>query len=394
VFPPPPVNGLGTIGGFRMQIEDRGGLGFEELYKQTQNLIAKGNQTPELQGLFSSFQVNVPQVDADVDREKAESQGVSVQGLFDTMQVYLGSLYINDFNAFGRTYPVTAQAEPSFRLQAEDVVRLKTRNAAGDMIPLGSFVTVKRSSGPDRVMHYDSYPTAEINGGPAAGVSTGQAQAAMEQLARQELPNGMSFEWTDLTYQQIIAGNTALLIFPLVVLLVFLVLAAQYESLSLPLAVILIMPMVLLSAIAGVGLTHGDNNIFTQIGLIVLVGLASKNAILIVEFARDRELEGVPALQAALDAARLRLRPILMTSLAFIMGVVPLVTSTGAGAEMRHAMGIAVFSGMLGVTVFGLMLTPLFYVLVRKLSWSRALKGTPGVAVDGHAQPSFGDNTG
>jgi hydrophobe/amphiphile efflux-1 (HAE1) family protein len=394
VFPPPPVNGLGTIGGFRMQIEDRGGLGFEELYKQTQNLIAKGNQTPQLQGLFSSFQVNVPQVDADVDREKAESQGVSVQDLFDTMQVYLGSLYINDFNAFGRTYPVTAQAEPSFRLQAEDVVRLKTRNAAGDMIPLGSFVTVKRSSGPDRVMHYDSYPTAEINGGPAAGVSTGQAQAAMEQLARRELPNGMSFEWTDLTYQQIIAGNTALLIFPLVVLLVFLVLAAQYESLSLPLAVILIMPMVLLSAIAGVGLTHGDNNIFTQIGLIVLVGLASKNAILIVEFARDRELEGVPALQAALDAARLRLRPILMTSLAFIMGVVPLVTSTGAGAEMRHAMGIAVFSGMLGVTVFGLMLTPLFYVLVRKLSWSRAMKGTAGVAIDAHAQPSFSDNTG
>ena len=394
VFPPPPVNGLGTIGGFRMQIEDRGGLGFEELYKQTQNLMAKGNQGPELQGLFSSFQVNVPQVDADVDREKAESQGVSVQDLFDTMQVYLGSLYINDFNAFGRTYPVTAQAEPSFRLQAEDVVRLKTRNAAGDMIPLGSFVTVKRSSGPDRVMHYDSYPTAEINGGPAAGVSSGQAQAAMERLARQELPNGMSFEWTELTYQQIIAGNTALLIFPLVVLLVFLVLAAQYESLSLPLAVILIMPMVLLSAITGVELTQGDNNIFTQIGLIVLVGLASKNAILIVEFARDRELEGVPVLQAALDAARLRLRPILMTSLAFIMGVVPLVTSTGAGAEMRHAMGIAVFSGMLGVTVFGLMLTPLFYVLVRKLSWFRALKGTPGVAVDAHAQPSFSDNTG
>jgi multidrug efflux pump len=368
VFPPPPVNGLGTIGGFRMQIEDRGGLGFEELYKQTQNLMAKGNQTPELQGLFSSFQVNVPQVDADVDREKAKSQGVSVQALFDTMQVYLGSLYVNDFNAFGRTYPVTAQAEPGFRLQAEDVVRLKTRNSAGDMIPLGSFVTVKRSAGPDRVMHYDSYPTAEINGGPGAGFSTGQAQAAMERLAQQELPNGMSFEWTELTYQQIIAGNTAVLIFPLVVLLVFLVLAAQYESLSLPLAVILIMPMVLLSAITGVALTHGDSNIFTQIGLIVLVGLASKNAILIVEFARDRELEGTTPVQAALDAARLRLRPILMTSLAFIMGVVPLVASTGAGAEMRHAMGIAVFSGMLGVTVFGLLLTPLFYVLVRTLS--------------------------
>jgi multidrug efflux pump len=386
---------LGTIGGFRMQIEDRGGLGFDELYKQTQNLMAKGNQTPQLQGLFSSFQVNVPQVDADVDREKAKSQGVSVQELFDTMQVYLGSLYVNDFNAFGRTYPVTAQAEPGFRLQAEDVVRLKTRNAAGDMIPLGSFVTVKRSSGPDRVMHYDSYPTAEINGGPAPGFSSGQAQAAMEQLARQELPNGMSFEWTDLTYQQILAGNTALLIFPLVVLLVFLVLAAQYESLSLPLAVILIMPMVLLSAITGVELTHGDSNVFTQIGLIVLVGLASKNAILIVEFARDRELEGVPVLQAALDAARLRLRPILMTSLAFIMGVVPLVTSTGAGAEMRHAMGIAVFSGMLGVTVFGLLLTPLFYVLVRRLSRRPgALKVSPDLTLTAHAQPSFSDNTG
>jgi hydrophobe/amphiphile efflux-1 (HAE1) family protein len=382
VFPPPPVNGLGTIGGFRMQIEDRGGLGFEELYTQTQNLMTKGGQTPELQGLFSSFQVNVPQVDAQVDREKAKSQGVSVQELFDTMQVYLGSLYINDFNAFGRTYPVTAQAEPGFRLQAEDVVRLKTRNAAGAMIPLGSFVTVKRSSGPDRVMHYNSYPTAEINGGPAAGYSSGQAQAAMERIARQELPNGMSFEWTDLTYQQIIAGNTGVLIFPLVVLLAFLVLAAQYESLTLPLAVILIMPMVLLSAITGVEITRGDSNIFTQIALIVLVGLASKNAILIVEFARDREFEGAPPLQAALDAARLRLRPILMTSLAFIMGVVPLVTSTGAGAEMRHAMGIAVFSGMLGVTLFGLLLTPLFYVLVRKLSASaRAAKRAAPVHV-------------
>ncbi len=369
VFPPPPVMGLGTIGGFRMQIEDRGGLGFEELYKQTQNLMAKGSQDPALQGLFSSFQVNVPQVDAEVDREKAESQGVPIQELFDTMQVYLGSFYVNDFNAFGRTYPVNLQAEPGFRLQPEDVVRLKTRNAAGDMIPLGSFITVKRSSGPDRVMHYNSYPTAEINGGPAAGYSSGQAQAAMERLARQELPNGMSFEWTELTYQQILAGNTALLVFPLVVLLVFLVLAAQYESLSLPLAIILIMPMVLLSAITGVEITHGDNNIFTQIGLIVLVGLAGKNAILIVEFARDRELEGgTTPLQAALDAARLRLRPILMTSLAFIMGVVPLVTSTGAGSEMRHAMGVAVFSGMLGVTFFGLMLTPLFYVMVRKLS--------------------------
>ncbi|MGA3158479.1 MAG: multidrug efflux RND transporter permease subunit [Steroidobacteraceae bacterium] len=395
MFPPPPVMGLGTIGGFRLQIEDRGGLGFDELYRQTQNLITKGYQTPQLQGLFSSYQASVPQVDADVDREKAMSQGVSVQGLFDTMQVYLGSLYVNDFNAFGRTYPVTAQADPGFRLQAEDVLRLETRNAAGQMIPLGSFVTVKRSSGPDRVMHYNGYPTAEINGGPAAGVSTDQAQAAIEQLAQQELPNGMSYEWTELTYQQILAGNTAALIFPLVVLLVFLVLAAQYESLSLPLAVILIMPMVLLSAITGVELTHGDSNIFTQIGLIVLVGLASKNAILIVEFARDRELEGATPLQSALDAARLRLRPILMTSLAFIMGVVPLVISSGAGAEMRHAMGIAVFSGMLGVTVFGLLLTPLFYVLARKLS-ARVPKGNPSPA-DAAAlpgEPALSDSTG
>jgi multidrug efflux pump len=380
VFPPPPVMGLGTIGGFRMQVEDRSGAGFEELFKQTQNLIAKGNQTPELQGLFSSYQVNVPQIDADVDREKAKSQGVSVQDLFDTMQVYLGSLYVNDFNSFGRTYAVTAQAEPSFRLQAEDIVRLKTRNAAGDMIPLGSFVTVKHSAGPDRVMHYNSYSTAEINGGPAAGFSSGQAQAQMEKLARQELPNGMSFEWTELTYQQIIAGNTAVLIFPLVVLLAFLVLAALYESLSLPIAVILIMPMVLLSAITGVQLTHSDNNIFTQIGLIVLVGLASKNAILIVEFARDRELQGERPLRAVLDGARLRLRPILMTSLAFIMGVVPLVISTGAGSEMRHAMGVAVFSGMIGVTVFGLLLTPLFYLLMRKLTHAaqaRRSRATP-----------------
>ena len=242
-------------------------------------------------------------------------------------------------------------------------------------------------------MHYNSYPTAEINGGPAVGFSSGQAQAAIEQLARQELPNGLSFEWTELTYQQIIAGNTAVLIFPLVVLLVFLVLAAQYESLSLPLAVILIMPMVLLSAITGVELTHGDSNIFTQISLIVLVGLASKNAILIVEFARDQELEGVAPLQAALNAARLRLRPILMTSLAFIMGVVPLVISTGAGAEMRHAMGIAVFSGMLGVTGFGLVLTPLFYVLVRKLS-ARARAKNTGVSATLIEHPRLSDETG
>jgi multidrug efflux pump len=372
VFPPPPVQGLGTIGGFRLQVEDRNSLGFEELARQTDNLIAESRATPQLAGLFSSYQVNVPQVDAQVDREKAKSQGVALADIFDTLQIYLGSLYVNDFNLFGRTYQVNAQAEPRFRLDAEDIAHLKTRNAAGDMIPLGSFVTVRPSSGPDRVMHYNGYPTAEINGAPGVGYSSGQAQAAMEALARRALPNGMSFEWTDLTYQQILAGNTAIIVFPLVVLLVFLVLAAQYESLRLPLAVILIMPMVLLSAITGVQLAGSDNNVFTQIGLIVLVGLAGKNAILIVEFARDREAHGERTLRAVLDAARLRLRPILMTSLAFIMGVVPLVLSEGAGAEMRHAMGVAVFSGMLGVTFFGLLLTPLFYLLVRRLRLGRA----------------------
>src|ERR1700693_4917643 len=367
IFPPPPVQGLGTIGGFRLQVEDRGSAGFEELYKQTQNLIAKGNATPGLAGLFSGFQINVPQIRADVDREKAKSQGVDLQNLYDTMQIYLGSLYANDFNRFGRTYQVNVHAEPEFRLQAEDIVKLKTRNAAGEMIPLKSFVTVESSSGPDRVMHYNSFVTAEINGAAAPGFSTGQAQKIMEDLAHRELPNGMTFEWTELTYQQILAGNTMIYIFPLVVLLVFLVLAAQYESLALPLAVIMIMPMVLLSAILGVKLSGGDNNIFTQISLIVLVGLASKNAILIVEFARDAEAHGASTLRAILKAAHLRLRPILMTSFAFIMGVIPLVLSSGAGAEMRHAMGVAVFSGMLGVTLFGLVLTPVFYVVLQSL---------------------------
>src|SRR5712671_3020475 len=387
IFPPPPVQGLGTIGGFRLQVEDRGSAGFEELYKQSQNLIAKGNATPGLAGLFSSFQINVPQIRADVDREKAKSQGVDLQNLYDTMQIYLGSLYANDFNRFGRTYQVNVQAEPEFRLQAEDIVKLKTRNAAGEMIPLSSFVNVESSSGPDRVMHYNGFATAEINGAAAPGFSTGQAQKIMEDLAHRELPNGMTFEWTELTYQQILAGNTMIYIFPLVVLLVFLVLAAQYESLALPLAVIMIMPMVLLSAILGVKLSGGDNNIFTQISLIVLVGLASKNAILIVEFARDAEAHGASTLRAILKAAHLRLRPILMTSFAFIMGVIPLVLSSGAGAEMRHAMGVAVFSGMLGVTLFGLVLTPVFYYLVRRLRRRHAPYVAPP-ALDAVAQHS------
>jgi len=365
IFPPPPVQGLGTIGGFRIQVQDRGNLGYEELYKQVQNVLAKSAEYPELAGLFTSYQVNVPQIDADIDREKAKTHGVPIDQIFDTMQVYLGSLYANDFNRFGRTYQVNVQAEQKFRLTPEQIGQLKVRNDRGEMVPLSTFVKVSDSAGPDRVMHYNGFLTAEINGAAAPGYSSGQAEDAMERLLQAELPNGMSYEWTELTYQQILAGNTAMFVFPLCVLLAFLVLAAQYESWSLPLAVILIVPMTLLSAITGVILSGGDNNVFTQIGLIVLVGLACKNAILIVEFAKDKQEEGMDRLAAVLEACRLRLRPILMTSFAFIMGVVPLVLSTGAGAEMRHAMGVAVFSGMLGVTFFGLLLTPVFYLVIR-----------------------------
>ncbi|MDR8362863.1 MULTISPECIES: efflux RND transporter permease subunit [Pseudomonas] len=365
IFPPPPVQGLGTIGGFRLQIEDRGNLGYDELYKETMNIIAKSQSVPELAGLFTSYTVNVPQVDAAIDREKAKTHGVAVSDIFDTLQIYLGSLYANDFNRFGRTYQVNVQAEQQFRLESDQIGQLKVRNNRGEMIPLATFIKVSDTSGPDRVMHYNGFITAEINGAAAPGYSSGQAEKAIEKLLKDELPNGMTYEWTDLTYQQILSGNTALFVFPLCVLLAFLVLAAQYESWSLPLAVILIVPMTLLSAITGVIASGGDNNIFTQIGLIVLVGLACKNAILIVEFAKDKQEEGLGPLAAVLEACRLRLRPILMTSFAFIMGVVPLVFSSGAGAEMRHAMGVAVFSGMLGVTFFGLLLTPVFYVLIR-----------------------------
>ena len=365
IFPPPPVQGLGTIGGFRLQIEDKGNLGYDELYKETMNIINKSHNVPELAALFTSYTVNVPQVDAAIDREKAKTHGVAVSDIFDTLQIYLGSLYANDFNRFGRTYQVNVQAEQQFRLESDQIGQLKVRNNKGEMIPLATFIKVSDTSGPDRVMHYNGFITAEINGAAAPGYSSGQAEKAIEKLLKDELPNGMTYEWTDLTYQQILSGNTALFVFPLCVLLAFLVLAAQYESWSLPLAVILIVPMTLLSAITGVIISGGDNNIFTQIGLIVLVGLACKNAILIVEFAKDKQLEGLDPLAAVLEACRLRLRPILMTSFAFIMGVVPLVFSSGAGAEMRHAMGVAVFSGMLGVTFFGLLLTPVFYVLIR-----------------------------
>ncbi len=373
IFPPPPVMGLGTVGGFKMQLEDTGAVGYAELDKAAKAFMAAASKAPELGPMFSSYEINVPQLDVDLDRVKAKQQGVAITDVFDTMQIYLGSLYINDFNRFGRVYQVRAQADAPFRAHAEDIGALKTRNAAGEMVPLSSLVTVSQSFGPEMVVRYNGFTAADINGGPAPGYSSSQAEAAAERIADEVLPPGVKFEWTDLTYQKIIAGNAGIWVFPISVLLVFLVLAAQYESLTLPLAVILIVPMSILAALAGVFLTGGDNNIFTQIGLMVLVGLACKNAILIVEFARELEILGATPLRAAIDASRLRLRPILMTSIAFIMGVIPLVLSSGPGSEMRQAMGIAVFFGMIGVTFFGLFLTPVFYVLLRKLSGSRKL---------------------
>ncbi len=367
--PPPAVMGLGTIGGFKLYVEDRADLGYDALYKNVQSVMGKSYQTMGLANVFSMFTVNVPQLDADIDRVKAKTQGVPLQNLFETMQIYLGSLYVNDFNRFGRTYEVVAQADAQFRAHPEDITRLKTRNDKGEMVPLGAVVKVTESHGPDRVMRYNGYPAAEINGAPAPGYSSGQGEALMSQLTADTLPRGMTYEWTDLTYQRILAGNTALYVYPLCLLLVFLVLAALYESFRLPLAIILIVPMCLLFAITGVWLKGSDNNIFTQIGLIVLVGLACKNAILIVEFAKRKQDEGFSPFDAAIEACRLRLRPILMTSIAFIAGVFPLVVASGAGAEMRQAMGIAVFSGMIGVTLFGLFLTPVFYVTLMKLGW-------------------------
>ena len=377
VFPPPPVMGLGTLGGFKFQIEDRGAAGYAELDKAKAAFLAKARQTPELGPAFSSYEINVPQLDVDLDRVKAKQLGVPVTEVFDTMQIYLGSMYVNDFNRFGRVFQVRAQADAPFRAHADDILQLKTRNAAGDMVPLSSLVTVKQTFGPEMVVRYNGYTAADINGGPAPGYSSDQAQAAAERIAAETLPRGMKMEWTDLTYQQILAGNAGLWVFPISVLLVFLVLAALYESLTLPLAVILIVPMSILAALTGVYLTGNDNNIFTQIGLMVLVGLSAKNAILIVEFARELEMNGRTPLEAAIEASRLRLRPILMTSIAFIMGVVPLVLSSGAGSEMRHAMGVAVFFGMLGVTLFGLFLTPVFYVLLRSLGGKKLHAAAP-----------------
>lgn len=365
VFSPPPVNGMGVVGGFKMELQDRGGAGLEALQAAAYQLMGAAAKDPRVQGVYTTFRANTPQLYLDVDRLKAKSMGVPLTDIFDTLQIYLGSLYVNDFNLFGRTYHVTAQADGPYRRQPEDILNFKTRNSQGGMVPLGTLVSLRSITGPDRIVRYDMYPAAEMTGNPGAGVSSGDAIAAMENLVKQNLPASIGFEWTELTLQQILEGNTAVFIFPLCVLFVYLTLAALYESWSLPLAIILIVPMCLLFAIVGVWLRGMDNNIFTQIGFVVLVGLACKNAILIVEFARQRQDAGLSRFDAAVEASRLRLRPILMTSFAFIFGVVPLLLAIGAGAEMRRALGTAVFSGMLGVTFFGIFLTPVFYNVIR-----------------------------
>ncbi len=365
IFPPPPIFGLGAIGGFRLQIQDRQDQGYDALNDVITQVVQKAWATPELFGVFSSYQINSPQLFADLDRDRAVQLGLSIPEVFSTMQVYLGSSYVNDFNMFGRTYQVVAQADSEYRDSSDDIAQLQIRNDAGDMVPLGAVMDIRESYGPTTAQRYNGFRAGDINGGPAPGISSGEAQAIMERILDETLPPGFTYEWTDLTYQEILAGNTALLVFPLCLLLVYLVLAAQYESLTLPLAVIMIVPLSVLAALTGVWLTGGDINIFTQISLFVLIGLASKNAILIVEFARELEHKGMAIREAAVEASRLRLRPILMTSLAFVMGVLPMVLSSGAGAEMRNIMGIAVFAGMIGVTLFGLLLTPVFYVVLR-----------------------------
>ncbi|MEC9365056.1 MAG: efflux RND transporter permease subunit, partial [Pseudomonadota bacterium] len=374
---PPPVRGFGPAGGFKLQIEDRTDQGADALFRATQELAAKARQTPGLVGVFTNYEINAPQLYADVDRVKAKQLGIDLNELFTTLQAYLGSYYVNDFNRFGRTFRVLVQADEPFRDRADDVLLLQTRNAAGQMVPLGSVLSLRDSYGPTTVQRYNGFPSADLNGMPAPGYSSGEAIAIIDRLAAETLPPGMTYDWTEITYQQVVASGALGIVLVLGVLFVFLVLAAQYESLSLPLAIILIVPMSLLSALAGIYLTGSDINIFTQIGLFVLMGLAAKNAILIVEFARELQHQGMSYVEAALEACRLRLRPILMTSFAFILGVLPLAIATGAGAEIQRAMGIAVFFGMLGVTFFGLFLTPLFYVVIRRLVEGRGAAATP-----------------
>ncbi|MGD9598107.1 MAG: efflux RND transporter permease subunit [Steroidobacteraceae bacterium] len=378
---PPPILGIGAGSGYSLFIQDRAGLGYGALQNAVSAFSGAIAQTPGMAFPISTYQANVPQLDAEVDRVKAKAQGVPLTELFDTMQTYLGSAYVNDFNLFGRTWQVIAQADAPFRDSAADILKLRTRNAAGELVPIGSVVTMRESFGPDPVMRYNGYPAADLIGeADPRLLSSSETMATIAKMAPQVLPAGLELEWTDLSYQQATQGNAALVVFPLAVLLVFLVLAALYESWTLPLAVILIVPMTLLSALVGVWLAGGDNNVFVQVGLVVLMGLACKNAILIVEFARELEHAGRGILEAALEACRLRLRPIVMTSIAFIAGTVPLVFAHGAGSEVRAVTGITVFSGMLGVTLFGLFLTPVFYVALRKLVTRGSVAATGATA--------------
>jgi hydrophobe/amphiphile efflux-1 (HAE1) family protein len=377
---PPPVMGIGTAGGFKLMVQDQRDRGVQALEVVTQELVQTANQTPGVMAVFSLFNARTPRIYADIDRVRAEMLGVSADRVFETLEIYLGSAFVNEFNFLGRTYRVTAQADGGFRQQVEDIARLKTRNDAGDMVPIGSVAQFRDKTGPYRLTRYNLSPASEVQGAAAPGVSTGTSLQIMENLAAAILPDGFAYEWTELAYQEKQVGNSGLIVFAAAVVFVFLVLAAQYESLSLPLAVILIVPMCLLASITGLLIAGLDVNILTQIGFVVLVGLAAKNAILIVEFAKQNEENGQPPLEAAVGAAQSRLRPILMTSLAFILGVVPLVIATGAGAEMRRALGTAVFSGMIGVTLFGLIFTPIFYVVLRRLSGRPIAGGAPGVS--------------
>ena len=365
---PPPVNGIGNAGGFRMMVEDRAGRGSQALQAATYAMMGAAAQTSGLSQVFSLFETSTPEIYLDIDRTKAQLLGINIPDVFAALQVYLGSAYVNDFNLLGRTFRVMAQAGSDYRQDTKDILNIRVRNGSGGTVPLGAFTTVESRSGPYRVPRYNLYPAAELDGAAAPGFSQGQAIQIMEQLAQKLLPDGFSYEWTTLAYQQLRAGNTAIFAFVLAVVFVFLVLAAQFESLTLPLAVIMIVPMCLIASIIGVIIRGMDNNLLTQVGFIVLIGLAAKNAILIVEFAKQLEDRGNDRFAAAVEAAHLRFRPILMTSLAFILGVTPLVWAVGAGAELRQTLGTAVFSGMIGVTTFGLIFTPVFYVVTRWLA--------------------------
>jgi len=380
VINPPPVRGLGYSGGFRMMLQDKSGRGLNTLAAAADDMARTANQTPGLSRVFSLFDTRTPQLYLDVDRVRAEQLGVPVENVFEALEVYFGSAFVNEFNFLGRTFQVTAQADADFRRSPDDLLSLRTRNKAGEPVPLGSVATAEYRTAPYRVERYNLYPAVSIFGSTAPGAGSGDALAAMETLAAEQLPYGLGFEWTDLAYQQKTAGNVGMGVFALAVLFVFLVLAAQYESWMLPLAIVLIVPMCVLSALFGIWITGWDNNVLVQVGLIVLVGLAAKNAILIVEFARQEEAAGRSRFDAASNAARLRLRPILMTSLAFILGVVPLVFAVGPGAEMRQALGITVFSGMIGVTAFGLLFTPVFYVICRRVGQYISREPQPGSA--------------